>query len=243
MTQSLVEPRPDQRHRVLGDRDPGRRSSRPPGAPTIQLAQRRRGRDREGEGELKRAQPAAGALRPAGDPQLPEILAAAAARGRRRSPRRPRPCQPLEPVGAHPRARRQVGEALVAPAAPALVDERSRLVGPQPGYVAQPDPHGLALDGALDVAPVDVRRAHLESRAAAPRAPARPVDRSPSAARSGASTGTPARSAHAARSTGRRAGRRRPREPWGTRTPRTRGSARRHARRPPGSRRAPWRRR
>ena len=52
---------------------------------------------------------------------------------------------------------------------------------------------------------VHIRPPTPESPAAAPRAPARPADKSPSAARSSARTATPARSGSAARRSGRRA--------------------------------------
>ena len=137
---------------------------------------------------------------------------------------RPRPRQQLQRRGAGAGARGEIGQARgtrppasarrrPAPGPPA----RAR-PGRNPGRCARvPSPDRSRTRLAL----VDVRAAAPRSLAAAPREPARRADRSPSAARSAASTGTRGRSGPAARSTGRRAGRRRPRVPWGSRSPRS----------------------
>src|SRR3954468_5491961 len=82
--------------------------------------------------------PGGGPPRPVRDPQLPQVLPASQLVTAADPLARPGPRQPLEPVAAHPGARRQIGEVGIRATALAFVDKHPRLLGAQAGYVTQP---------------------------------------------------------------------------------------------------------
>ena len=149
-------------------------------------------------------------------PRASTARAGGARRARRRRARRTRPPRPAGRASPRRRPTARRGRRASASRARrsracrgrghavALRDHRADLRLLHAGHVAQAHPDRAVLSTRHSRGAAARRTAAAPPpRAAAPRAPARPAGRSPSAARSGARTGTPGGSARAARWTGR----------------------------------------
>src|SRR5947208_13096039 len=125
---------------MLGDRDPRRGVIGDEPLPRIELAQRGRRGDGEGEGELNRKP-----LSAAGNPDPPQVLAPPQVVPPADRLAGPRPGEQLERLAAGAGARCEVGEVGVGTASLALFDHRSGIRFPQAGYVTQAYPDRRAL--------------------------------------------------------------------------------------------------
>ncbi len=148
---------------------------------------------------------------------------------RRRGPspsQAPERDEPLQPVLREVEPAGEVAHGAEGAAVLALAHHRRGALLAEPRDRGEPHPHRAVLQPGTRRASGAGRDGAPRCRAARRRAPARPAGRSPSAARSAASRGTPRGGAAAATRSGRRAARTRRRAPWGSRTPRRRGPSR-----------------
>ena len=211
------------RRRPRGSSSGSRRASAPTASARAASASRRSARAAARAGAASPPEPGTSAAR-GDEPELPEQLAprraeAVAGARLRRAPR--------APARSTRRPLREVARRRRTAAASRSATTASASSSPTPRTYAEPDADGAVLDRAA-------ARRSRSRRAGAPRTPRRcrrgrgsPAGRSPSAARSGARTGTRPGSGGAATPTGRRAARTRRRATSGSRSRRSRRACRR----------------